>query len=63
MAVRGGFEPPRDAPRTVGLLIGQVYRFQVTGIPLQEGREVFPSLEVIDRLYPPPGREAEFPIP
>jgi hypothetical protein len=61
--VGGTFEPPRAAPRTVGLLIGQVYRFKVTHIPQQAGREVFPSVEVIDRLYPPPGKEPLFPIP
>jgi len=63
LAVGGTFEPPRPAPRTVGLLIGQVYRFKVTHIPQQAGREVFPSVEVIDRLYPPPGKEYLFPIP
>lgn len=58
-----GFEIPQAAPRKMGMLIGQVYRFRVTNIPHNPGLEVYPTIEVIDRLYPPLGREAEFPIP
>lgn len=47
----------------VGLLIGSVYRLKISGIPLQEGAEVYPTIEVIDRLYPPLGQEFRFPIP
>jgi hypothetical protein len=63
LAMGGHFTPPEPAPVRAGFLIGQVYRFKVTRIPLQPGREVFPSVEVIDRLYPPPGKEHQFPIP
>jgi hypothetical protein len=47
----------------VGLAIGPVYRFRVTEIPAHPGVEVFPTVEVIDRLYPPPGQSLRFPIP
>jgi hypothetical protein len=47
----------------VGLQVGNVYRFRVTEITNLEGQDLFPSVEVIDRLYPPDGREQEFPIP
>jgi hypothetical protein len=47
----------------VGLSIGPVYRFRVTEIPEHPGIEVFPTVEVIDRLYPPPGESLKFPIP
>ena len=47
----------------VGLLVGQVYRLQVTEIPRHEGLAVYPSLELIDRLYPPAGQKLRFPIP
>lgn len=60
-AVQG--EAPRPAPREAGLLVGQVYRLRVTNIPLQEGREVFPTLELIDRVYPPPGTQRRFAVP
>ena len=59
----GQFDEPRTAPLPVGLLIGSVYRLRVTNIPLQEGFEVYPTIEVIDRLYPPLGQEFKFPIP
>ena len=45
-----------------GLLVGSVYRFQVTRIPMMEGAELYPTLEVIDRTYPPPGLPTRYPI-
>lgn len=63
LAVSGVFESPRPAPMTAGMLVGRVYRIKVTGIPFREGQEVFPSIEIINRLYPPAGQEARFPIP
>ncbi len=47
----------------VGLQIGPVYRFQVTEIPGRPGVEVFPTVEMVDRLYPPPGQFLRFPVP
>lgn len=60
----GTFGRPRSLPVTVGLAIGQVYRLKVTNLPFpnSEGLELFPTLEVIDRLYPPPKQERHFPI-
>ncbi|QDU27464.1 hypothetical protein ETAA8_25520 [Anatilimnocola aggregata] len=63
LAEQGGFAPTDKNSALAGMLIGQVYRLKVTGIPLHEGEEVYPSVEVIDRLYPPPGQAARFPIP
>ncbi len=63
LAVDGQFEEPRKGLRKAGLLIGGVYRLQVSGIPLAEGREVFPTIEVIDRLFTPLGQENRFSIP
>lgn len=45
-----------------GLLVGSIYRFQITRIPLMEGAELYPTLEVIDRTYPPPGLATRYPI-
>lgn len=47
---------------TAGLLVGGVYRFQITEIPGAVGAELFPTIEVIDRTYPPPGLALQFPI-
>ena len=63
LAVEGGFDAPRPGVLTAGMLIGHVYRLQVTGIKFHEGEEVYPTIEVIDRLYPPPGQETRHPIP
>jgi hypothetical protein len=59
----GGFVEPKPAKLIAGMLIGQVYRLRVGNIPNHEGQEVFPTIEVIDRLYPPPGQAARFSIP
>ena len=63
LVVDGQFQPPVESPITVGMLIGQVYRLKVTGIPESEGFEVFPTIEVVNRLYPPPGQKPRYPIP
>ncbi len=64
MAVDGHFLPPTASPplRT-GLLVGAVYRFQVTSIPGHEGEELFPTVELLDRTYPPHHLAARHPIP
>lgn len=62
--VEGGtFHPDADGPLHAGLLVGAVYRFKITGIPYAEGHELYPTVEVIDRVYPPPGQAARFAIP
>ena len=45
------------------MLVGLVYRFRVTGIPKHEGEELYPTVEIINRLYPPVGEELKFPVP
>lgn len=62
-STRGTFDPPVRGSKKVGMLIGQVYRLRVMHIHLQEGVEVYPTIEVINRLYPPRGQELRFPIP
>ena len=63
LAVDRQFDHPRPAPRKVGLLIGAVYRLRVMNIPLAEGLEIFPTVEIIDRLYAPPDQQTRFAIP
>jgi len=45
-----------------GLMIGAIYRFRITRIPLAEGAELYPTIEVIDRTYPPQGLAWKYPI-
>lgn len=63
LARQGQLLTPIDAPVTTGMLVGAVYRFHVTNIPDHEGEELYPTLEIIDRTNPEPGREHRFPIP
>ena len=65
LAVANQFGPPQEAPRRVGLLIGQVYRLRVTNIPLPEaeGAEIYPTIEIIDRTYAPVDQQVRFAIP
>jgi hypothetical protein len=63
LAADGKFEKPQSGPRTVGMFIAPVYRMRVTNIPLHEGVEVYPTIEIIDRIYAPVGRTWQFPIP
>ena len=62
-AVENHFTAPSPAPLKSALLIGPVYRFRVTRIPQHEGAELFPTVEMINRLYPPRGQELRFPVP
>jgi len=62
LAETGQFGQPRNLPLNVGLLVGRVYRLKVMNLPGAEGAELFPTLEILDRLYPPPGQERHFPI-
>jgi len=63
VAVENQFTQPQPAPFKAAMLIGPVYRLRVTNIPHREGDEVYPTIEVINRLYPPVGEELRFPIP
>ena len=52
-----------DESLMAGMLIGSVYRFQVTEIAGAEGLELYPTVELIDRTYPPAGLATLYPIP
>jgi hypothetical protein len=62
-AVDGAFAEGKSESLLAGMLIGGVYRFKVSRIPDHETEEVFPTVEVVSRLHPPPGQALRFPIP
>lgn len=64
MTYQGEFTPLKPMPNIVGLLIGQVYRMRITNFPIldAQGAELFPTLEIIDRIYAPKGKEVQNPI-
>lgn len=63
LARDGQFLHTLEAPVKVGMIVGAVYRVRVTGIPFRPGEELYPTIEVIDRIHAPTGREHRFPIP
>jgi hypothetical protein len=62
LAADQSFGQDSPTPQRVGLLVGAVYRLRVTNIRLAEGVEVFPTIEIIDRLFTPEQAEP-FAIP
>lgn len=62
-AVGPNFGEPQPDKLLVGLAIGPVYRFRVTDIPEHPEVEVFPTVEMVDRTYPPAGEALRFPVP
>ncbi|MDR1141649.1 MAG: hypothetical protein LBL62_08150 [Planctomycetaceae bacterium] len=61
-AIDEKFVQRQTTPYAVGLLVGGDYRLRITDIPFQPGREIFPTVKIIARTYPPQGLELEFPI-
>lgn len=50
------------APSMAGLLVGYIYRLKLSNMADYPGVELYPTIEMVDRLHPPAGREAEFPV-
>lgn len=50
-------------PAQIGLAVGHTYRLKISHMPEFPGVELYPSVELIDRLHPPEGLQHEFPIP
>jgi hypothetical protein len=63
LAQEGGFTEGSSNDVLVGFQIGSVYRLQVSDIPNANGLELYPTIELIDRTYPPPCLALKFPVP
>ncbi len=63
LAADGMFVDNAPQPVRAAVLVGYVYRYRAVGIPNAPEAELFPTIEVIDRTYPPAEREHRFPIP
>jgi hypothetical protein len=59
----GHFDEASEASVVVGMQVGSVYQIKITEIPFHLGHEVFPTIEIVNRIYPPPGQELRFPVP
>jgi hypothetical protein len=62
LAEDGRFGTPQAVPVRVGLLVGHVYRICFLSIPNHAGTDVFPTIELVNRLYTPRGQELRFPV-
>ncbi len=62
-AVSDRFDATQNVPAKSAMLVGLVYRLRLTIIPKHEGEELYPTVEIINRLYPPIGEEMKFPVP
>jgi len=45
------------------LLVGRTYRFRLSNLEGYPGVELYPSVELIDSLHAPAGKERDFPVP
>jgi hypothetical protein len=63
LAEGGNFSSPEIGSALVGLQVGSVYRLRVSDLPGRSLAAVYPTIEMIDRLHPPPGKELRFPVP
>ena len=56
-------ETTHKSPAQLGVAVGHLYRLRVSNIPDLPGVEIYPTIEIIDRLHPPAGKKHDFPIP
>ena len=63
---QGGFGGAFVERMRVNLMIGPVYRLKIDNLPfvngVPRGAMVYPSIELLDRLYPPEGLKDQFPV-
>jgi hypothetical protein len=52
-----------QAPAQAAMIVGHLNRVRITDLPGFPGVELYPTIEVIDRLHPPEGLAEQFPIP
>ncbi len=58
----GSFKSAQPNSVMAGLTVGPVYRLKIANIKGHPGLEIYPSVEMLDRLYPPDGLATEYPV-
>lgn len=53
----------QPSPASAALLVGPWYRLKVSDITGYPGVVLYPTVELLDRLHPPAGKAAHYPIP
>ncbi len=56
------FVDANDSTAKLNMNVGGVYQLKITQIPRNPGAEIFPTVELINRLYPPEGQAENFPV-
>jgi len=51
------------SPALVAVNAGHTYRLKLANMPEFPDAELYPSIEILDRLHPPAGQENRYPIP
>jgi hypothetical protein len=59
----GEYQDAPPGPVLVGMQLGYVYPLKLSRLPNREGVELFPTIEVVNRLFPPEGTKTRFPVP
>ncbi len=52
-----------SAPSQAGMMVGHSYRIRISEMPEYPGVELYPTIEILDRLHPPTQQAQSFPIP
>jgi len=50
-------------PAQFSVNAGHIYRLRIADMPEFPNVEIYPSIEILDRMHPPEGRAADYPIP
>ncbi len=61
-AVPNEFQENQKTPGFYAMRPGEVYRFKFFNIDFHEGIELFPSVEMLNRTFPPEGKALDFPV-
>jgi len=61
--LQSGSESALPAPAQGDLQIGCTFRSRISGMTDFPGIELYPTIEMLDHLHAPPGKEREFPVP
>lgn len=62
VAEGGGFSQADFSAQLVSMQVGETYRLKVGNVENRRG-DVYPSVELLDRMHAPPGKETRYPIP
>lgn len=56
------FVPAGESTATLPMSVGGIHRIKLTTMVVQEAVEVYPTIELLHRLFPPEGKADEFPV-